>query len=454
MKKILILLVLLKVSFSFGQCFSKIAAGHYCTFAVKSDGTLWAWGGGNLGDAVISQSNTPIKIGTTNDWSVLYSGYWHTFGLKTNGTLWAWGKNDNGQLGSSPSYSYEDVPVQIGTDTNWSTIAVGKQDHTLGIKSDGTLWAWGNNFYYQLGDGTTTTRRFPTAIGTDTDWAQVSAGGYHSVALKTNGTLWSWGDNAYGQLGNGTTTDMTTPTQVGTLTTWSKIAAGENYTIAIKTDGTLWSWGLNTFGQLGDGSTLAKASPVQIGTATNWVNIAAEHDHCLAEKTDGSLWSWGRGSFGRLGHGNEFSSYTPVQIGTDVNWGEITLGYDHSIALKNDGSLWAWGYDIYGQVGDGVTIDNWSPTLIACPELSVSNFENVAESVVIYPNPTHEVLNVISQKTAIEKIELFDLLGRLIETPKGSNNHYTLSISTLENKTYMIKVYTKNGVECKKIIKN
>jgi YD repeat-containing protein len=156
--------------------------------------------------------------------------------VKTDGTLWAWGYNGFGELGDGTT-TQRVTPVQVGTDTRWASVAAG-QWHTVAVKTDGTLWAWGNNSYGQLGDGTTTQRHAPVQVGIDTNWASVAgsvAAGYgHTVATKTDGTLWAWGYNASGQLGNGTTTQRVTPMQVGTDTHWASVAAGFYHTIGLR----------------------------------------------------------------------------------------------------------------------------------------------------------------------------------------------------------------------------
>ncbi len=138
----------------------------------------------------------------------------HNLGIKTNGTLWAWGRDNYRQLGDgTTTFSNSLSPVQIGAGTNWSIIEAGDL-HSLGIKTDGTLWAWGNNNTVQLGDGTITARITPVHIGTGTSWANISTGDLHSLGIKTDGTLWAWGRNYYGQLGIGTTTDQKSPLEI------------------------------------------------------------------------------------------------------------------------------------------------------------------------------------------------------------------------------------------------
>jgi len=107
-------------------------------------------------------------------------------------------------------------------------------------------------------------------VGNDTDWQSVVCGYYHTVALKSNGTLWAWGANNYGQLGDGTTLGKSSPIQVGSATDWQSVACDSEHTMALKSAGTLWAWGRNNYGQFGDGSTVNKSIPVQVGSDTDW----------------------------------------------------------------------------------------------------------------------------------------------------------------------------------------
>ncbi|NBP56371.1 hypothetical protein EBU71_07535, partial [bacterium] len=201
--------------------------------------------------------------------------------IKSNGTLWGWGYNAYGLLGDNTTSS-RNVPTQIGSDTNWDKIALGDR-HTLGIKTDGTLWGWGYNDSGQVGDGTSgTSRLIPTQIGVDTNWKTVTAGYFHSVGLKTDGTLWSWGYGANGGLGQGNTTTYLSPTQIGSDTDWEYLAPeSSDHHHAIKLDGTVYAWGVNSNYQLGDGSSTGRLSPVQIPTPDNIVHIASGGYHTI-----------------------------------------------------------------------------------------------------------------------------------------------------------------------------
>ena len=183
--------------------------------------------------------------------------------------------------------------------------------HSLALRADGTLWAWGSNEYGQLGDGTNVDKAAPVQIGSG--YAVIAAGGAHSLGIKTDGTLWEWGDN------------NTTPEQVGSG--FGTIAAGRDHSLALRTDGVLWTWGNNAYGQLGDGTFVVKAKPAEL--EPGYVAIGAGDGLSFAVKTDGSLWAWG---------GDEFDIKTkPVQI--DVGYSKVAVGWYRAFALKTDGSL-------------------------------------------------------------------------------------------------------------------
>jgi serine protease len=347
------------------------------TFVVKVDGLIVNKVSGSALDT-LSDGSHLIRIEATNSAGTgfaetsifvvtlltakISAGYTHTIALKRDSTLWAWGDNDYGQLGDG-STTDRNAPVQIGTGTDWVSVSAGSY-HTVALKSDGTLWAWGQNAFGQLGDGSTTDRNAPVQIGTGTDWVSVSAGSYHTAALKSDGTLWAWGYNDYGQLGDGSTTRRNAPVQVGTGTEWASVSTGTPYyTVALKSDGTLWAWGYINYG-LGVGSESIVNSPVQIETGTQWASVSTTNRHTVAMKTDGTLWAWGDNSYGQLGDGSTFNKNAPVQIGTSTNWFSVSAGSYHTVALKSDGTLWAWGQNAISQLGDGSTTDRNAPVQI------------------------------------------------------------------------------------------
>jgi alpha-tubulin suppressor-like RCC1 family protein len=277
-------------------------------------------------------------------WQQVSSGPQLSLGIKTDGTLWAWGRNDRGQLGIGNTTN-QTVPVQVGTDADWQMVsAANEQAHA--IKTDGTLWGWGYNGNGQLGTGGYGQFTSPIQIGTDNNWLNVSASEGFSMAIKTDGTLWGWGDNFYGEIGIPGAPLYLTPQQVGAATDWQMVSAGFGHqTLAIKTNGTLWVCGYNVFGQLGTGDNINRSTLTQIGTATNWQSVEASYTGSHAIKTDSTIWSWGRNDFGKLGNGNNTDSNVPVQeITLSADWVSISSGQTIVLARKANGSLWSWGY--------------------------------------------------------------------------------------------------------------
>ena len=191
--------------------------------------------------------------------------------------MWAWGDRN---MPAQNDFFNRSSPVQVGTLSTWSKVASGNE-HAVAIKTDGTMWVWGKNGWGQLGDNAVGVyKSSPVQLGALTTWSKSFTGAFHSMAIKTDGTLWAWGRNEQSQLGDNSAIHRSSPIQVGALTTWSKVDGGNQHTIALKTDGTMWSWGRNNSGQLG--VIGYKSSPVQIGAQTTWTQIAAGAVHNLA----------------------------------------------------------------------------------------------------------------------------------------------------------------------------
>lgn len=288
-------------------------------------------------------------------WQSISTGYAHSLAVKDDGTLWAWGSNADGRLGDNTTIS-KIVPTQIGTANNWSKVCASFSA-SYAIKTDGTLWAWGWNGNGELGLGTSTsTFLVPTRVGTDTNWQSISSSDYFCLALKSNGTLWAWGRNDYGQLGDNSAVFRFSPVQIGTDTNWQSISAGYGHSMAVKSNGTLWAWGENAYGKLGLGTTTTVYfAPTQVGVATNWQKVSGGYNHSLGIKTDGTLWAWGSNTNGQFGNASPTSSNVPIQIGTDTNWKEVSASQYFSYAIKTNLTLWSSGRNEQGQLGNGTS---------------------------------------------------------------------------------------------------
>jgi alpha-tubulin suppressor-like RCC1 family protein len=344
--------------------FKMVSTGKYHTIAIKTDGTLWAWGKnhfGRLGDGTKEDRISPVIIGTDKDWAYVSVGFFHSVALKSDGSVWAWGGNSDGQLGDGTK---EDrfSPVRIGTDNDWASISAGEL-FTLAIKTDGSMWGWGSNVYGELSGGE---KHFyiPTRIGTDNDWAFVSAGDRNSLAIEKDGSLWGWG---YHASLNGSTKAKD----------WVSAAIGHESYAAIKKDGTLWVWGYSRTASGNSGRRVLRDVPHQIGIDTDWLAVSTCAYNTVALKTDGSLWAWGElGYYDYMGGGEAarpFMEYNnddqeiPVRLWGDTSWAYISAHVWHAFAIMKDGSLWAWGGanetdDIW--LGDGTTEDRYTPVQI------------------------------------------------------------------------------------------
>ena len=335
-------------------------------------GALWMWGRGDLGSIGNSQAikvSSPVQVGSLTDWKAVGMWAYTVLAVKSDGTLWSWGNNNEGCCGLNIAGKVSS-PTQVGSLTNWSKPGQGRVDPTLAIKTDGTLWCVGGGFgsgRQGLSGVSTTSLSSPVQIGSLTTWKKV-VNGQAVYALKTDGTIWVWGDGADGILGLGQSpsVDVSSPTQLGSLTTWTDVAASNRAGAAVKSDGTLWVWGHAGYGELGNDQVAADASsPIQLGSLTTWKAVFGTSQGFRAIKTDGTMWSWGRGNFaGNHGDNNAISRSSPVLVGGGTDWDynyTAGVGGFNGNHLQTDGSLWVWGYNNNGQLGLGTVVNYSSP---------------------------------------------------------------------------------------------
>lgn len=331
-----------------------IYTGYLHGGAIKSDGTLWMWGynnNGQLGIGNTTSQNVPVQVGSDTNWKSLALGEYFSIGMKSDGSLWSWGSNTYGELGLGDT-TKRLFPVKIGVFNDWKSINAGAY-HVAALKNDGTAWSWGYGSS-RLCQGDSTPRYSPTKIGADQDWAFISSGRYHTLFIKNNNSLWVCGFNGDGQLGLGDTTERFVPTQIGNQRVWKEARGGWGFSVALKTDGTLWSWGSASDGELGNNINTGKfLSPIQVGIDKDWNKINTGPFHTLAIKKDGSLWGWGGNYNRQLGTGDNVNKLIPTRIGSGNNWKSVSGNLNCSYGLKTDGSLWTWGDNGYGQIAQG-----------------------------------------------------------------------------------------------------
>ena len=335
------------------------------TIALKSDGTVWAWGAnfmGQLGDGTTFNSvNVPALVPGLGGVVEIDAGGNHSLALKSNNTIWAWGENSFRQSGETEQQSRPRASQIAGLTGAFIAISAGEQ-HSLALRSDGTVWGWGGNGGGQLGNGSTAFSTYPPVQASLTNVIAISAGSNFSLALKSDGTVWGFGGNPNGALGQPINTPFSsTPLQVNGLANVKAIAAGGIHSMALKQDGTVWSWGENSQGQLGSGEGNGSFPvPRQVVGLTNVVAIAAGYRHSLALKSDGSVWAWGNNVSGQLGNDTNVNSNVPVLV-ANLTATSVTAGNTHSGALLPNGTIRTWGSNANGELGDRTTIDRRAP---------------------------------------------------------------------------------------------
>ena len=341
--------------------------------ALKTDGTVWSWDEMVAGSQI--DNAEAVQISGLNNISSISTGFGNSLALDSGGNVWSWGNNDFGQFGigitgggdqpqgtttvpGTTPPSLIPQPVQVTGLNNVKAVSSGLQ-HCLALKTDGTVWAWGDNEWGQLGDGTTTNRYLPTRVKNLEGIIAISAGDYHSLALKSDGTVWAWGDNESGELGDGTTANSYVPVQVKGLNHIIAIAAGEAQSLALKSDGTVWSWGNNENGQAGNGTQNSTVNPgvltpVQVPNMKDVVDIAEGRmpgggpywdggtvkygeGYCMVLKSDGTVWDWRE-----VGYPTETSFKTkPVQVTGLSGVKAIAAGDNYAIAIVANPSIQA-----------------------------------------------------------------------------------------------------------------
>ncbi len=379
-----------------------VATGDASTYAIRDDGTLWSCGWnekGQLGVPAVSERTAEWQcVGTDTDWKKAIGGKAYAFFIKEDGSLWAVGTSESGVQGTGDGIDHKEL-IRVGTDNNWVDVAVCHfwGYSAIGLKSDGTIWGWGQNTSHQLGIEGQDSYTTPVQIGTDSDWKQISLGSSHCMAIKTDGTMWGWGQNSAGQLGLGNSKSQNTPVQIGTENDWAYVKAIDNRTYAVKTDGTLWATGDNYSNLLGFNQsddalvplyyeftkvTTIPEGVISVSGCENTTTIAVGKDGVIT-----SIYALGSNCDGALGDGNgklltatsssddmPFSA-KPVNplLPEGLTYSMLASGQSYSFVLTTDGKFYAWGRNKGGQLGDGSekeqlqTSYQKKPIEIACP---------------------------------------------------------------------------------------
>ncbi len=373
------------------------------SIALMSNGSVWTWGWNDYGilgnghgltmfdPSTLYDSVYPIQVlgpgGVDHLSSIkaIAGGERHNVALDYNGEVWTWGWNYFGQLGMGTYCTGMNnpdcmgtTPVKIPSFANVKAIA-SRGYHTLALKNDDTVWAWGYNANGRLGDGTNTDQHSPMQVVGLTGHGGVTAlssGGDVNVALMADHTLMAWGRNYWGEIGNGTvdTSDVGqwTPVPVTTttgLTDVVQVATGWSHVVALAADRTVWTWGKNSGGELGNGTTISSSVPIQVSGLSNVIGVSAGDGSTVVLKGDGTVWAWG---LIRHGDGTDYSyGPTPVQV-AGIDHVTLVRARDwHVLALKSDDTVWAWGSNQRGECGNGTVGGNTdTPVQVIFPSSS------------------------------------------------------------------------------------
>lgn len=411
-------------------CWRMVSAGENFSLGIKMDGTLWGWGQNSnklgLGIGNLADQNLPVQIGTDTDWMTVSAGYVHSLAVKTNGTLWSWGNGQFGQLGNGIFNSATANVTQVGTATDWLEVSAGNR-FSLAIKTNGTLWSWGLNSTGQLGQNNVVNLNLPAQVGTASNWLRIDAGHQHALAVDSLGFMYAWGNNTFGQLGDGTNTNSLIPILITSANNWLLVSAGHDHSMALNNSNVLYTFGNNVNGQLCDGTNTASNVPIPVsfstpGTVSFYIAISAGNSFSLAIRNDSTLWSGGFNTSGQLGLGNNTATNTLNQVGTNNNYLAISAGDKHSLVLDNSVSLFSTGRNNEGELGLGTNSNANTLQNVNCPTSTLTAHEIVSDNhkPTVYPNPVTDVVNVdfVLAEAATATLRLTTLQGQIIQEIK------------------------------------
>ena len=320
-----------------------LAAPAVDAFGQSSTAPTTAWGDnvfGQVGDGTTNPALSPVQVqGLQGGVLAIALGGDHGITLKSGGTVFAWGFNSGGQVGDGSTTARLAPKAVSGLSPGITAVAAG-DSHNLALTAAGAVMAWGYNASGQVGDGSTVNRLMPVPVtGLGSGVVAIAAGGDHSLALKSDGTVVAWGKNDHGELGDSSTTDRTTPVAVVGLTGVKALSAGRQHSLALRSDGSVASWGLNSSGQLGDGTTTDQHHAIAVAGLSGVKEIAAGGDHSLCLGGAGAVKAWGDNQFGQVGDASTTDRTTPTSVAGLGNGAlGIAAGWDHSLAIRNGGA--------------------------------------------------------------------------------------------------------------------
>lgn len=455
-----------------------VTAGDATTYGIRSDGSLWSWGWnekGQSGNGVSERTATPTLADGNRVWKKTVGGKAYGFFLAEDGSLWAAGTATNGVQGTNDGVDHK-VLTRIGTDNDWVDMACSRfwGYSAFAIKTNGTLWSWGENSAGQLGIGNTQAQTLPVQVGTDTDWKQVAAGVSSVLALKTDGSLWGWGLNMNGEL-FGYEGRQSSPVRLGSETDWEKVLVIEFRAYAVKKDGTLWAWGDNSRNLLGfntptEEESTSEGNPVEVVTEpriTKPTQVTAvegevlavsgcENTLSVATGTDGiieKVWMFGSNADGALGdgkglgNGNKDIPFATVPVNpslkSSLKFTTMSSGQSYTMMLTDDGDIWGWGCNRGGQLGDETPNDQLQvayklkPIVINCPQDEVSSVGSLKDGKVDAAVSFDGQVLALQSDGLLTSGRIYDMNGAAVMILAASETSW--NVATLSQGVYVVE---------------
>lgn len=426
-----------------------IAAGANHSIALKSNGTVWAWGGGGscqLGLSSCVNTSSPQQITALNNINAVASGWYHSLAVKaSDGSVWSWGGGSSGQLGNGGNAS-SSSPVQVSGLSGIAMIA-GGSDHSLAVGTNGTVWAWGGNSRGQLGSGNTSSSFVPIQITAllSANIIAVAAGESISAALSSDGSVWYWG--SFYSFGG---TDRLTPVKSTSLSGISSISTSGGHLLARQSNGNVWAWGANGWGQLGNGGTSSSpvTTPALVSSVSNVAAVSAGQIHSMGATSDGAVYVWGGNSTGQLGLGDTANRTSPTLISGVSGIVGVTGGENFSLAWKADGTVFGWGGNGRGELGVGRNTNSYTP-------VQIPNFSLISGAANNPPVASNGTMTVTAGASATSTLAGSDPDGNTLtysivaQPAKGSVSinpstgvaTYTVNSNTSGTDSFTFRVY-------------
>jgi alpha-tubulin suppressor-like RCC1 family protein len=417
--------------------FTQVDGSQGFACALKSDGTVWCWGINDYGmlgngDGNRNRQSSPVQVSGLTDVTQISTGFRTSCAVKSDGTVWCWGAGGQGELGNQRNDLYKITPQQVYNLTGVTQVSSGFR-HVCAVKTDGTVFCWGQNFSRQLGTASSSDTNYPVAAAGITTATEVRATYENTCVRLQDQTVRCWGGSI--GLGNGSSVASATAVQPTGLSGVSTLSPTDGSTIcAAKTNQTLWCWGNNSSGQIGNGNTTNQLTPVQVSSITGVTGVSGSIDtHTCARKSDGTAMCWGYNGSKQVGDGTSVQRLTPTAVTGLTGVSQISAGEYFSCAVLQDTTIKCWGGNGEGTLGDGSNVDRATPAYVRTTPTVLSTPASVAATATASTAKSIDVSwGAVSNSTSYT-VQMYDSSGA---TLLGTRENVTTTSTSLTSATY------------------